>query len=123
MVNKMKNFNELCEFLKNRYSVEPEFPWEKDPESAVFRHINNNKWFVLYMVVNNDKLGFENNGVSNIINLKCYPEMIGTLRMKEGILPAYHMNKEHWISLILDGKLNDSEILSLIDISYELTKK
>lgn len=123
MVNKMRNFNELCELLKNRYSVEPEFPWKKDLESAVFRHINSNKWFVLYMVVNNDKLGIENNGVSNIINLKCYPEMIGTLRMKECILPAYHMNKEHWISVILDGKLKDSEILSLIDISYELTNK
>ena len=36
------------------------------------------------------------------------------------VVPAYHMNKLHWISIILDGSMTDSEILHLIDESYKL---
>ena len=37
------------------------------------------------------------------------------------VLPGYHMNKRHWISVILDGSMDDNEILPLIEDSYELT--
>ena len=36
------------------------------------------------------------------------------------VVPAYHMNKLHWISIILDGSMTDAEILHLIDDSYQL---
>lgn len=49
--------------------------------------------------------------------------MIGGLRKEEGILPAYHMNKEHWITVLLDGTVEKEEICNLIDISFELTIK
>lgn len=42
---------------------------------------------------------------------------------KNGILPAYHMNKEHWITILLDGTVSKEKICELIDISYELTGK
>lgn len=37
------------------------------------------------------------------------------------VVPAYHMNKLHWISVILDGSMRDEEIFHLIDDSYRLT--
>lgn len=43
--------------------------------------------------------------------------------MREEILPAYHMNKENWITILLDGTVSKGKICELIDISYELTGK
>lgn len=58
----------------------------------------------------------------DVINLKCDPELIGSLRLKSGFHAAYHMNKEKWISIRLDGSVVDSEIKSLIELSFELTR-
>jgi predicted DNA-binding protein (MmcQ/YjbR family) len=41
--------------------------------------------------------------------------------MKAGFLPAYHMNKEHWLTVLLDNTVPEKEIYELIDDSYELT--
>ena len=47
--------------------------------------------------------------------------LVGSLRMKSGFLPAYHMNKNLWISIVLEGLENDGMIKNLIDWSYQLT--
>jgi predicted DNA-binding protein (MmcQ/YjbR family) len=58
------------------------------------------------------------------INLKCDPEEAQILRgMHKSIIPGYHMNKEHWNTLILDGNLPDELIYRLIDDSYNLVIK
>ena len=44
------------------------------------------------------------------------------LRGQRGILPAYHMNKEHWITIVLDSPFPEEEIYNLINLSYDLTK-
>ena len=36
------------------------------------------------------------------------------------VLPGYHMNKDHWNTVLLDGSLPEEEILSWVDESYEL---
>lgn len=56
------------------------------------------------------------------VNLKCDPERAILLREEypDTIFPGYHMNKELWNTLILDGTLSNSFILELIDHSYEL---
>ena len=58
------------------------------------------------------------------VNLKCDPEKAVFLREEypENILPGYHMNKQHWNTLVLDGHLPNSKILFLIDHSYDLVK-
>ena len=55
-------------------------------------------------------------------NLKCDPEKAIELReeYEENILPGYHMNKQHWNTLVLDGRLDPKLIFELIDHSYEL---
>ena len=37
-----------------------------------------------------------------------------------GIMPGYHMNKEHWISVVLDGSVGDGKTLDFLDMSYDL---
>lgn len=58
------------------------------------------------------------------MNLKCDPEDAQALRAEHSaITGAYHMNKEHWNSLYLDGSLPQGLIFELIDHSYELVVK
>lgn len=75
------------------------------------------------MNVSGSKLGIKDDKEIDILDIKARPEHIGSLRKKEGILPAYHMNKEHWISIILSGHLSDKEIFDLLTESYHLTSK
>ena len=58
------------------------------------------------------------------LNLKETPEDCFILReLYPAVLPAYHMNKRHWVSVVLDGSMTDEEILPLIRKSYDLTAK
>ncbi|USG66125.1 MmcQ/YjbR family DNA-binding protein [Brevibacillus ruminantium] len=57
------------------------------------------------------------------VNLKCEPNRADFLRgLFEEVKPGYHMNKEHWNTLILDGNLPEQEIHDMVKHSFELTK-
>ena len=56
-----------------------------------------------------------------LLNVKCDPILIGSLRQEPGIYPAYHMNKNHWISIALDGTASEELVTMLLDMSYGLT--
>ena len=105
---------------KEIYGAEPDYPW--NDWNCVLRHKNNKKWFALVIEVNAKKLGLQEDKTVDVLNIKCDPMMIGSLRMKEGFFPAYHMNKENWISILLDGTVSADEIKPLLELSYELTR-
>lgn len=113
---------ELTEYIFDTYSVEPDHPFKMDDVSCVFRHIDNRKWFALTMNIPYRTLGIGREGHADIVNLKCDPILIGSLRSKPGILPAYHMNKDKWITLLLDGSAQREDIIYLLAMSYDLTK-
>jgi predicted DNA-binding protein (MmcQ/YjbR family) len=73
------------------------------------------------MNVPGTKLGLKTEADVDVLEVKIRPEHIGSLRKKEGILPAYHMNKEHWISIVLSGPLSPKEIHDLLSESHKLT--
>ncbi|HUX20163.1 MAG TPA: MmcQ/YjbR family DNA-binding protein [Spirochaetia bacterium] len=55
------------------------------------------------------------------VNLKCDPSLARDLRAAfSAILPGYHMNKEHWNTVLLDGSVPDGQVEWLIDHSYDL---
>jgi predicted DNA-binding protein (MmcQ/YjbR family) len=55
------------------------------------------------------------------INLKCDPEVGAQLREEyDGVRPGYHMNKKHWITVLIDGRISDKLVKSWIDASYSL---
>ena len=105
------------------YGCEPEYPWFKFPGYAVYRHRENRKWFAVVMNLSKRKIGIDEEGIVDVMNLKCDPILIGSLLLKKGIFPAYHMNKGNWISVILDGSVPDQEIKWLVDMSFDLTVK
>lgn len=111
---------EIFQWVKQQYGTEPDYPWQD--ANAVLRHKKNRKWYALVMGVERDRLGLSGPGEIDIINVKCDPVLIGSLRTQPGFLPAYHMNKEQWISIMLDGAVEEKQIKSLIDMSYGLTE-
>ncbi len=57
-------------------------------------------------------------------NVKCNPEKAITLRETYPcIRPGYHMNKQHWNTIICDGSVSDKQIFEWIDDSYDLVVK
>ena len=61
-------------------------------------------------------------GEVEIMNLKLNCDKVKDLLNKDGFYKAYHMNKNNWISIILDDTVPDFIIFKLIDISYDLNK-
>ena len=116
------NREELESYILNHYSTEADYPWADTPRAAVFRHAGNRKWFALVMDVPRDKLGLAGTEKLDIVNFKCNPILIASLRGEPGIFPAYHMNKSSWITAALDGSVPAETIVLLLDVSYELTK-
>lgn len=125
------NRQDLFDWCKKTYKVSPDYPWNDD--NAVLRHKDNRKWFGVVLSVRSDRLplaGSTDPGCSytdtcqylDILNVKCDPAMIGSFLTKSGYFPAYHMNKDKWISILLGGPEPDDEIKMLIDISFEMTR-
>jgi len=73
------------------------------------------------MNVPKNKLGIEDKGETDVIDLKIESELIGSYLQKKGFYPAYHMNKENWISIDLNSTVTAGEIKSLLDTSFTLT--
>ena len=113
---------ELIDTVAERFSVEPDCPWGAMEDGYVFRHRDSRKWFGVGMSVPYRRLGLERDGAADVVNVKSGPLLQGSYLSHPGVLPAYHMNKTHWLTILLDGTADDRVIRELLDISYELTK-
>ncbi len=111
---------ELFQWVKQGYGTEAEYPWKDS--NAVLRvgQIMINGYGVILSVAGS-KLGLEDDNIIDVINLKSDPMLIGSLRGQKGYFPAYHMNKEKWISVLLGDAGLDEPIKNLLALSYELT--
>ena len=97
-----------------------DYPFEGDPVTAVFRH-GAGKWFAICLFVPRRYFG-EGDGSEYCLNLKCPPDLAHILCGNYGgVLPAYHMNKTHWITVRLHADVPDEEICNLLQLSYDLT--
>ena len=112
---------ELFAHIADTYSVDPDYPFEEDFVTAVFRHTGNRKWFAIAMRIPRGKLGLAGEGLMDVVNLKVSPEMIPSLVREAGVFPAYHMNKSHWVTVALDGTASDEMAAFLTGVSFDLT--
>ena len=95
-----------CLSLENSYLDTP-----FDFKTEVIRHRGNNKMFVLFCSPDERPS----------INLKCDPLEAQFLRsVYEEVIPGYHMNKRHWLTILLDGSVRDAQVLDFLDMSYDL---
>ena len=117
------NRQELTTYLSETYSTSGENLFVRYPNFQVFRHTGNKKWFAVLMDIPRKNLGLTGDGETQVVNLKCDTRLIGSFREETGIFPGWHMNKAHWLSVALDGTVEEEKIKFLVDMSYELTKK
>lgn len=108
--------NRLVRHIFHTYGDNPDFPWEKYADYAVFRHPETEKWYALIMALDKSKIG-AGKGATVVVNLKT--DNATELQRKNGIYPAYHMNKNNWISLVLDDTLDDQTLFDLLERSHQ----
>ena len=110
---------ELFDWVQQQYGTAPEYPWHD--RNAVLRRKDNDKWYGVVLEVSGEKLGLHKDGIVDVLNVKSDPMLIGSLRGQDGYFPAYHMNKEKWISVLLGRPGLEDSIKNLLALSYELT--
>lgn len=108
-------------YCSGTYNTSPDYPFDEDFETAVLRHADNRKWYALVMRVSRRKFGFDSDEVIDVVNLKLPTEMFGSFGAADGVYPAYHMNKLHWISVLLPNAPEDV-VQFLVNVSFEATK-
>ena len=125
MEKKVINYrNDVEKYIELKYEVSPEYLWKKFPSFAIFRHKLNRKWFALFACVEYEKVGVKKLGKVDILNVKLDDYLlVDALIHQNGFAPAYHMQKERWITVLLDGSVPLDKIENFIDISYENTTK
>ena len=113
---------EFFAYCLDTYGTSPDYPFEEDFETAVLRHADTRKWYAIVMKVSRRKFGFDCDEVIDVVNLKLPTEMFGSFGAADGIYPAYHMNKLHWISVLLPDAPEDLTQF-LTGVSFEATKE
>ena len=112
---------EFLEYCHSTYGTSPDYPFDDWMESAVLRHADTRKWYAIVLRVARHRLGLAGDGEIDVVNLKLPIEMFGSFGAADGVYPAYHMNKLHWISLVL-GEATDETVRFLTGVSYEATR-
>ncbi len=113
--------NRIANLITDKYGDNPEFMWEKFPNFGVFKNQNNDKWYAAIMNIDKSKLDDET-GEVEIINVNLAESKIKELLNKKGFYKAYHMNKNNWITIILDNTIPDEEIMEYITESHKFTE-
>ena len=114
---------QVVQYIREIFDIGPDFPFE-DAQTAVFRNRRNKKWFgIIIPGLPKSRLGLESEERTNILNLKCDPLLHYAVVDHQRIFPAYHMNKTHWITVLLDGSVPLEELAPLIHESYDLIER
>lgn len=109
---------EVFEWVRGEFGVEPLHKWPRYPRYAVLQR--GKKWFGAVIDVPKSKFGLDSDEVIDVLNVKAERMTIDMLVERPGLYRAYHMNKMHWISVFLDGTVQDHIIKSLIAGSYDM---
>ncbi len=113
---------EFFAYCLDTYGTLPDYPFEEDFETAVLRHADTRKWYAIVMKVTRRKFGFDYDEAVDVVNLKLPTEMFGSFDAADGVYPAYHMSKLHWISVLLPDAPEDLTRF-LTSVSFEATKE
>ena len=113
----------LMEYCERKFGTEPEAPWEDSPDAYTFKTAKRNKWYALFMTIPYKSLGLVAKGALDVVNIKLPPAKVLDLIDRVHFYPAYHMNKKHWITIVLDKEVDEPLVQQLLDESYGLVEK
>lgn len=120
---KAKQSKELISYINKKYKDELEFLWNDLPKTAIVRNKKNEKWYGILMTLKKSKLGIESEDLVEVINVKYQKNETENVVDNIAVFPGYHMNKKSWISIKLDGTIDNKKLFNLVDNSYELSLK
>jgi len=113
---------DIIEYISQTYDDQLEFLWKKFPQNAIWRRSDTNKWYGLLSTIPKSKLGLDSDEIVTVLDVRAETDEIETLVDDLKYFPGYHMNKNHWYTIILDGSVATSEIADRIQASYLLAK-
>lgn len=109
-------------YVLDRYGTVPEYPWADEAAYADACTLKNGrgKWYGIIMTVPCEKLGLKSGGNLDVLNVKNSPSKVQELIDGKNVFAAYHMNKTHWLSVVLDANIPFEKVSELIDESFAL---
>ena len=110
---------ELEAYITSHFAAETSHPIDGDPTVTVFSRADNKKWFAAMKNIGCRFLGLERAGRIDILNVKLDPRTVASLRVREGFLPAWRMNQNNWVTILLDGSVPGEEIRSCLESAFE----
>ena len=116
----------ILNYVKNQYGTQAQYLWkekERDQLSCVLRTPVSGKWYGVLMQVPARCLGMDRDTPVDILNVKGDPEDILNKVDHIRYFPAYHMNKKHWLTILLEGVIAEEFVFPLLDRSFFLTEK
>ncbi len=120
---KSKQAQEIIKYISKNYQDSLEYLWEKSKDTAVVRNKESQKWYGIFFVLNEEKLGLPSNKTVDVLNLRYPKEKIRDIVDNEKVFLGYHMNKQHWISIVLDGSIPLEKIMVWLSNSYKMACK
>ena len=102
----------ILSFAETEWGETPEFLWKNFPDYAVMRRKDTDKWYALLARLTADKVGGSKKDIIEVVNMRRTEGMDGPR-----FLPAYHMNKKTWTTIVLDGSVGKDELLGLLSES------
>lgn len=121
-IYKSQQSNLVIEYIKEKYNDNLEFLW-KNSNNAIWRNKYNNKWYAALLIIEKRKIGINEEGIVEVINLSLEPERVDKIIDNKKYFAGYHMNKKHWITIKLDNSIDIKQIYEFIDNSYKLSIK
>jgi len=118
---KSEQARNLVEYVHKKYGRDIEYLWARMPDDGVWRRGDNEKWFggIFHVALNKVELGADNR-IVEILDIRCAPEMLDFIVDRKTVFPGWHMNKRHWITIVLDGRMPIAQIRKLLDASYDI---
>ena len=118
----MEAREEIFKYVKDKYKIEPDYPFPSAPSYPDLRHPSSRKWFALIMDIPKRKLGLDGTEYVDIVNVKLGDPMLADILVRQpGYFYGYHITRSSWISILLDGTVPFAEIFRWIDESYAVT--
>ena len=112
---------QIMQWLTSTYGTVPETPWEDYPSYYTFKTEHTGKWYALFMDVPAKALSLSGDQMLNVVNVKANPDTVKSAVDKVHVFPAYHMNKKHWLTVLLNATTDVGYLQNLLQNSYALS--
>lgn len=110
---------EVDDYIRSNFEATSDHSFEGDPTVTIFRRLDNNQRFAATKNVGCRSVNAGSTGRIDILNVSVKPRLVATLREREGFRPAWRMNSNKWVTILLDGTVPDDEIQTLLGESYK----